>query len=498
MLYVAHMGTRAGGKRASRGRQAWAATVAPLLVVAAACSSDGSTDQSGQADVDPTAAAGGDDGAAATTSPDTATSDTAPSDTASTGAPATEPDTPPETLPFALDVSGAWSTDYGTMVLDVAGADVTGPYGPSGTIEGVLDGNTLTGFWYDSTASQSCEVERNGTVYWGPVEFEFDPIGFSFEGHWGYCDGPPSETGWDGNRSLELDPIDTGGARAPSPPLVEAVFGGDLAAVESLLASGEDPNLAEESQGWTPLLVASQEGATDIASALIEAGADVDRGSDDDWTPLMIAAQNGHDDVLVALIEAGANPRVARADNWTPLHSAVTRENIGATRILTDAGVPLEAATDGFTVLTYTAQDGLDAFATLLIDAGASTQGAPTEGPTPLYIAAQNGHGQMVMLLLEAGADPDDGGTDSSPIIQAAAQRQVDMLALLVDGGADVDATREDSGWTALMWAANNGDVDSITELLSLGADPTLTADDGRTAQQIAEDLGLSEAAAVL
>eukprot|EP01104_Vermistella_antarctica_P010095 TRINITY_DN2665_c0_g2_i1.p2 TRINITY_DN2665_c0_g2~~TRINITY_DN2665_c0_g2_i1.p2 ORF type:complete len:129 (+),score=36.27 TRINITY_DN2665_c0_g2_i1:26-388(+) len=44
--------------------------------------------------------------------------------------------------------------------------------------------------------------------------------------------------------------------------------------------------------------------------------------------------------------------------------------------------------------------------------------------------------------------------------------------------GAGVDA-RSDSGWTALMWAANSGHAEAVALLLELGADVNATKNDG-------------------
>ena len=312
--------------------------------------------------------------------------------------------------------------------------------------------------------------------------------------------GPLScESEGTGPTKPDLVEIDASGERRADPPLTVAAFNEDIDEVVRLLDAGEDPNVAEEQKGWTPLLFAAQAGDSEIVRALVDAGADIDRGSDDGWTPLMIASQNGHDNTVDLLLDAGANVLVARADNWTALHSAVTNERVGATRLLIDAGAPLEAARDGFTPLTYAAQEGLDAFVMLLLDAGANPSGARADGPTPLLMAAQNGHGQLITQLVAAGADPDDGGTEGPPLIQAAGRGQVELFALLVDSGADVDIRGgQGGGWTALMWAANNDDPAAIEELLRLGADPRVRSDDGESAKDIAERFGNTDALTAL
>jgi ankyrin repeat protein len=59
----------------------------------------------------------------------------------------------------------------------------------------------------------------------------------------------------------------------------------------------------------------------------------------------------------------------------------------------------------------------------------------------------------------------------------------------LLDGGADPDA-KQGGGYTALHEAAMNGRAQMAQVLLGAGADPTIRADDGRDASDLARDAG--------
>lgn len=273
--------------------------------------------------------------------------------------------------------------------------------------------------------------------------------------------------------------------READPLLVIAAARGDLAEVTTQLDAGADPNVARESDGWTPLLFAAQDGYTAVAAALLDAGAAADRGTDDGWTALMIASQNGHEDTVAALLERGANARVGRSTNWTALHSAALRDHVGIVGQLIRAGAPLNAAENGFTPITIAAQEGHDAVITVLLDGGAAIDGSPNAGPTPVYLAAQNDHVTAAELLLARGADPDDGGTEGPPVVIAGARSNDGVVVVLSAAGANLDSARVD-GFTALHWAAYNDDAELTEQLLDLGASPGVLDDDDRTPLDIA------------
>jgi hypothetical protein len=66
--------------------------------------------------------------------------------------------------------------------------------------------------------------------------------------------------------------------------------------------------------GLTALLYASRDGCSDCVAALIGAGADVNVPTPEGVTPLMISLDNDHNDVATLLLDRGANPHVA--DWW--------------------------------------------------------------------------------------------------------------------------------------------------------------------------------------
>lgn len=93
-------------------------------------------------------------------------------------------------------------------------------------------------------------------------------------------------------------------------PLDVAARTGDPARIRTLAASGADLNAVDRGgTRWTPLLHAIHKGQRGSVSALIQAGADVNRTSPSGLSPLEMAAGNGQADIVRRLLAAGADPR---------------------------------------------------------------------------------------------------------------------------------------------------------------------------------------------
>ena len=93
----------------------------------------------------------------------------------------------------------------------------------------------------------------------------------------------------------------------PTIDLITAVIDDDLETVNQHIAYGSDLNIQDGTFSNTPLNFAGIYGLTDIANALIDAGADLNLINDDNFTPLCNAAAWGHTSVVTILLDAGAD-----------------------------------------------------------------------------------------------------------------------------------------------------------------------------------------------
>jgi uncharacterized protein len=125
----------------------------------------------------------------------------------------------------------------------------------------------------------------------------------------------------------------------------------------------------------------------------------------------------------------------------------------------------------------------------MLEDDGAMVNVYSADGWTPLHLAAHFGHTNTVRWLLGAGADVhalSRNNLANQPLHAAAAgQAPVELLTLLLDAGADVNATQR-GGFTPIQATAQNGDLEATQLLLARGADIHARTEDGQTALSFA------------
>jgi len=105
-------------------------------------------------------------------------------------------------------------------------------------------------------------------------------------------------------------------------PLITAARDGNAALVAQLVKEGADPNQRTGVNDWPALLHAVHKHQLGTAAALLDAGADPNRGYPRDYTPLMMAAGYGHADMVKLLLARGANARAADDRGATALDYA--------------------------------------------------------------------------------------------------------------------------------------------------------------------------------
>jgi ankyrin repeat protein len=301
-------------------------------------------------------------------------------------------------------------------------------------------------------------------------------------------------------------------------PLGCAVADGNLEIVKTLLAAGAYPH------GFFLLQVepASDRNTLDIMSSLIAAGIDLNFPLEEADTILMKAAGRGELDFVKLLVEAGADvDRTNQLGESALLFSAITgwQEVYEYLAPLTSPELRAEAEkelpagllrrsrnndklADGF--ISAAARGELDAVIAA-IKKGVNINAISAEGNTALIVASAWGHISVVTTLIEAGADLNLGTENygTTPLMKSVNKiatakyfrgiedesRLLEVAHLLVRVGANVNA-RTQSGWNALMEAANAGSIEAVKLLIQAGADVNAKTDQGETALSRAQKVG--------
>jgi ankyrin repeat protein len=144
-----------------------------------------------------------------------------------------------------------------------------------------------------------------------------------------------------------------------------AVRGNNWDMVHWLLEKGIEATLSK-SGGWSPLLLASDQGSCSIVQRLLDHGV-AQIPDDEGWTPLMRASYRGHAETIKLLLNRGADMTTVNKFGQTSLYIASSQGHIEVVRLLLDKRVnPNSSNRRGWTPLRAAIRNGHYEIATLL------------------------------------------------------------------------------------------------------------------------------------
>lgn len=283
-------------------------------------------------------------------------------------------------------------------------------------------------------------------------------------------------------------------------PLHVASQIGHLDIIASLLdhAAGVD---AQDVNHATPLHVAAGSRQLKAARLLLQQGAILDASNKDGETPLHVASRNGYVDIMRLLLKQGAATDAQSNTHVTPLHLAAQTGKLKAVLLVlhfqsTVSGTPLR---DDYhdTPLHVAAYHGKFAVAKALLEHGAAVDVKNKFGRTPLHGAAMGGYREIAQLLLEYRADVGTEDSSSATPPYLVADNEMDDAAQMPSKHGAVHI-RDNKGFTALHDAAWKGEADVVLLLLQYGADLEAQNSDDDTPLHLAACQGKLEATRAL
>ena len=268
-----------------------------------------------------------------------------------------------------------------------------------------------------------------------------------------------------------------------------------------LLLEGANPDMPDKN-GKTPLILAAENGNLIMIRNLVAEGSYVDHQTRDGRTSLMISCERGYEDCTRFLCDSGANTEIKDAFGWTALMHAVKYFNKQCLNILlkynadpnVKMDIPLESGIiiDNGTALTYASAKGNADIVEILIKAGANINSSDSRGFNALSYSAKYGHSTTAVFLKSKGVkahkiterriqsaafghkyDSDASSKDEIPDVS------------LITGGMDVNS-KDEHGFTGLMYAVINSDKQKVLDMLNLGAEVNAKNNIGDTSLMLA------------
>ena len=254
-----------------------------------------------------------------------------------------------------------------------------------------------------------------------------------------------------------------------------ACYFGRLRMARELLDNGANAH-EENIRGETPLHLVSrgqydtQKRGAGVVQLLLERGANIDAQDKSHLTPLHLASYYGKLEIVRVLLHHGASVNTTRNLGKTSLHLALDgnrscQGGLGIVRLLLQHGADINSQDgDGNTPLHLASNYGKFAIGRVLLIHGANVNAENIQGHTPLH-----------MLSLR-------------PYVE----HEFELVGILVDGGADIDARDKDHE-TPLHTAYRNKRFDTVKRLRERWADEDVKNNKGETPLQLAPHPAVTE-----
>jgi ankyrin repeat protein len=308
--------------------------------------------------------------------------------------------------------------------------------------------------------------------------------------------------------------------------VADAVMRGDEAQLQQLISARADVNATQE-DGTSALHWAAHHGDVAATKLLLKKRANVAAVTETGMTPLALACESGHVELVKLLLKSRADPNQALPNGETPLMMAARTGSVPVIELLLARGAKIDAREKlrGTTALMWAAANANTEAVRVLAAKGADVNAhSATIAPGRRPYLADSGRARIQEFLdgVGQGGTVVDLGTPESkerlaaereaakrkletfpkpepvrrsdkqwggltPLLFAAREGNLETVKALLAAGANIDGISE-YGWTALLAATHNRFYRVGVYLLEQGADPNLANEGGWNALYLATD----------
>ncbi|XP_076081609.1 uncharacterized protein LOC143052446 isoform X2 [Mytilus galloprovincialis] len=253
----------------------------------------------------------------------------------------------------------------------------------------------------------------------------------------------------------------------------------------------------QSKNGWSPLLVASEQGHISIVKILLQHHARVDVFDENHGkAALHLAAESGHDQVADVLLWHKAFVNAKSKQGVTPLHLAAQNGYNKLVKLLIEThGATIDALSLAKrTPLHMAAQSGQMEVCSTLLNMKADANATDVHGQTPLHLAAENDHSDVVKLFLKYRPElvtmANTNGMTCAHIAASKGSVAVVKELMRFNKGVVTTARNRTNDSTALHLAAAGGHKEVVLVLLEAGASAIDENADGMTAIHLSAKYG--------
>ncbi|CEI62418.1 hypothetical protein FVEN_g4960 [Fusarium venenatum] len=238
-----------------------------------------------------------------------------------------------------------------------------------------------------------------------------------------------------------------------------------------------------------PLFKATAVGSLNVSKMLLDSGEDVNEASKSGEPYFIEVVNKGNVAGVRFLLENGASPDASTVAGGSVLAQAVKKDQVDIVYALLEHGADVNSHdVHGNSVLNIAIQTGNAKLVKLLLERGAQTNPATILCTTILEYTINKKRLDILRQLVAAGVDLGLTDAQNQPVLIKVIRNpllkkddKLEVLRMLMDNGADHDATDITFGLPAICHAVETASPEVVEELLIRGAETKVRMLGGQT-----------------